>query len=185
MADSTDRVGSSTFHERGSIWREHFGKAVALAFGAAAAGVVGGYLVLRILSTGDEAPIRVKNGSIDLHLLSIGATWRATGNHYTTGGSRQHDTYQIRVVAQGCPVKGAGKNIRLIHSNDHFVELDATGNHTKVTSDDLTNLKIDPSDPQMLRYAVSGFIKSITVDGTVVCTLTTATDLDDINFLDY
>src|SRR5262245_19361599 len=99
MANSTyDRTGSvAPTAERTSFWRDHFAAAAVVALSGAVIGIVGAFIGFRILSTGDEPPIRVKGGSIELHLLSKDATWTNAGNHYKTVGTRGNDTYQVKV----------------------------------------------------------------------------------------
>lgn len=184
MADSTRGVDAvHRSDDRASFWRTHLGGAIAVAVTSAALGIIGGYFIARVMSTGDEAPIRVKNGSIELQLLSTFGSWQQAGDHYKTGGTRSNDRYQILLAAQGCPARTSGRTVRLTYSDSHYVELDPTGHHTKVTSD--ATLTIDPTSRRLLTYNAPGFIKSISVDGTVVCTLNAAGELDDINFLDY
>jgi hypothetical protein len=125
-------------------------------------------------ASGDEAPIRVKGGSIDLELLNTTQTWRKTGSDNTkwkiSGGRRDHEDYALTVDAkQGtCNVTADRKTtVRVTYSDNHYVEFSAQGNHTAVQAD--VPLSTSP-DERTLSYAIStGYISAIQLDGRLAC----------------
>ena len=173
-------------------WREH-PRAVLI---AAAIGILigaGAILLLRVRAdTGDEPPIRVKNGSLELHLLAKNATWTSAGNHWKTSGTRVHDPLQLTVATRGkanCSLYTVAANLLVIHYADPNgtevmkVEIQSTGNHSKVTPSQ--PMSISASDTTVLTYGSPGFIKSIEADGTAMCTFSAASQLDHLIILDF
>lgn len=132
------------------------------------------------IAAGDEAPIRVKNLSIDLEVVHNAKHWKDDGDNTKwkmSSGTRSSEDYELYVVPSdvaSCPggLKRVGKTVRFTHSDDTWIELKATGRKTKVTaSKGLTR----SGDKKTLIYAPStdsGYIKSIAVDGAAVCTFT-------------
>src|SRR6476659_3823622 len=73
--------------------------ATAGAAGLAVGLVLGGGLFF-VLSPGDEGPIRVKNGSVELHLLNTSRSWAADGDnrHWKISrGRRNRDGLEVYV----------------------------------------------------------------------------------------
>ena len=160
---------------------------------AALAGAITAFAILRVLgATGDEPPIRVRNGSIELHLLSAAETWKQTGNHWKiTGGKRSSDDYQVVVAYKPgatCAGNGSatGAPLRITHKDlnvTKYVELKVNGKHTEVESD--ADLQIS-ADGKVLSYTSStGFIDSISVNSKSVCTFTEASQLENLFILDF
>ena len=173
-------------------WREH-PRAVLI---AAAIGILigaGALLLLRVLAdTGDEPPIRVKNGSLELHLLATNGTWTSTGNHWKTSGTRAHNALQLTVATRGkanCSAYTITANLLVIHYADQSgnevmkVEIQSTGNHSKVTPSQ--PMFVSPGDPTVLGYFDAGFIKSIEADGTSMCAFSAASQLDHLLIMDW
>ena len=172
-----------------AVWAEHpRAFLVAVALGILVS--IGVIVLLRVLAdTGDEPPIRVKNGSLELHLLYQNATWTNAGNHWKTSGTRRQDLLQLTVATRGkanCTAYTVSAiDLEITYAdpsgNDLMkVDIKSTGNHSKVT----------PSQPMsasgsVLSYPTAGFIKSIVADGTTMCTFTTANQLDHLVILDF
>lgn len=131
---------------------------------------------------GDEAPIRVKSGSIDLDLLTAVQVWEPfeTGdnadkkNWKISGGTRNRNEYLVVVVPSnvgGCkPFAAVTRTVEIIHGGAsgavNTIQFRSTGNHTTVRSQqDLKasgrNLNYDPG---------KGFITEIRTDGEHSCT---------------
>ena len=128
---------------------------------------------------GDEAPIRVKGGSIHLELLNGTRTWKKLGSdekHWKmSAGRRDHADYALTFDAnQGaCNVTAGRKTtVRVTYSDNHWIEFTAQGNHTKVESD--VDLRTS-TDERTLSYEVSsGYISSISTDGSLTCAFASA-----------
>jgi hypothetical protein len=124
--------------------------------------------------SGDEAPIRVKGGSIDLELLRGDQTWKKTGGDdmrwKISGGRREHEDYSLAFdVKQGACTLDAGRKtvVRVTYSDSHWIEFSAQGNHTAVQSDVALRTS---ADERTLSYAVStGYISGISLDGRLAC----------------
>jgi len=153
-----------------ALFREHpwFGfLLVLLALASAACGN------LRLFS-GDEAPIRVKGGSIHLELLNATRTWKKNGSDGTkwkmSGGTRNHADYKLTFAAQqgACSVTPDRKTtVKVTYSDNHWIEFTGQGNHTAVTSD--VGLQTS-ADERTLSYVVSGgYISAIHLDGHLAC----------------
>jgi hypothetical protein len=147
---------------------------------AAAVGVVVGITVVVVgiwagfVAAGDEAPIRVRNGSIEMELLYAGKQWKEDGDkkHWKMTGSRNSDDYELFIAPTNTAdcsggLNPKGKTIRFEYSDTTYVELKAQNKKTKVTSNkDLTK----SADGATLSYpAADGHISLIRVDATDVC----------------
>ena len=174
-------------------WRDH-PRALLI---AAAIGVLIGagvmFLLRNLADTGDEPPIRVKNGSLELHLVTNkNATWTSTGSHWKTSGTRAHDVLQLTVATRGkanCSAYTVAANLLVIHYADPTgnevmkVEIQSAGNHSKVVPSQ--PMSVSASDSTVLAYGSAGFIKSIEADGTAMCTFSAASQLDHLIILDF
>ena len=149
----------------------------AAAVGAAitAAAIVGAWAI-GILAAGDEAPIRVKNNSIDAEIVHKGTKWKEDGDRKKwklTSGTRGGNDYDVFIApkdAANCPdgVRFLGKTVRFTSSDNTSVEFKATGNHTRVTADKDLALS---ADEKTLSYSAAGaYISQILVDTKTVCT---------------
>ena len=156
-------------------------------------GVIG-WSILDLLSDSDEAPIRVRNGSIDLNLDSSTQKWAAqgaSGNYRIPGARRHKEEFEVIVVPRNgavCPaLVGTGPDVVLTFSDDKVVRLQSAGFHTVVKPENGATLTWNASAPQMLRYMATGHIKSVAVGSganpPVVCSFTTGNQLDRINIL--
>ena len=158
--------------------------AIALAVIAAILAALLGALVSPLLG-GDEAPIRVKNTSIELRLLGTEHEWEQQGNKYVVkGDDREKDDYDYYVDGTGCQVNGEkGTRILFTHSDNATVEAQVKNKKTEVTSSGTLTLS---ADRKALTYSsAGGFIKSITVDGAEKCTFAARADLAGMMMLDY
>jgi len=191
-----DSVSTVDVHSRPkallTVWAEH-PRAFLIAVALGVLVTIGVVVLLRVFAdTGDEPPIRVKNGSLELHLLAKNATWTATGNHWKTSGTRAHDPLQLTVATRGkanCSAYTVAANLLVIHYADPAgnevmkVEIQSTGNHSKVTPSQ--PMSVNTSDTTVLAYGSAGFIKSIEADGTAMCTFSAASQLDHLIILDF
>ena len=129
---------------------------------------------------GDEAPIRVKNLSIDLEVLHSSQHWKEEGSDGTkwkiSGGTRESEVYEVYIVPSdpaSCPggLKPTGKTVRFTHSDGTWIELKATGHKTRLTASKPLTLSADErslsyksiSTPETVQ------IKTITTDTNSIC----------------
>lgn len=174
-----------------SALRQH---RVALAVAAVVGAAAGAFCcVMLTTSTGDEPPIRVRNGSLELHVLSGAETWKKTGNHWNiTGGKRLNDDYQIAVTSNpgaACSGNGSatGTPLRITYFDGtatlKYVELKVNGKHTEVESNAALQIS---TDKKVLSYnPETGYIQNIYINGNNVCTFTDKTQLDNLLILDF
>jgi hypothetical protein len=186
-----DAVSLSNTPRRGFIrssFADHAGVLTVslLAIGAAigAAIVLGG-------SSSDEAPIRVKNGSMDIELLSTSQAWADDGSAWhIDGGHRYREEFEVTVAArsdaQCSPSKVAsGANVELTFNDNRVIRFQSAGQKTKITP----NSVIQQTGSRQLRYGPvgGGFIRQIAVRGngapTVLCTFQGPEQLDHILIL--
>ena len=128
------------------------------------------------LLSGDEAPIRVKNGSLEVKLL------RATRNHRN---QRFQEIGNKRWKIQGGPPRGRpkytalalpadphncpngllliGSHVEVVYSNDRTVLFDATGANTIVESS-----LLEQTEPERLNSGELGHISQVVVGGRVL-----------------
>lgn len=175
-----------------SSWQDHpvaitvaaLGGALILAGILAAAGAFAG-------DTGDEPPIRVKNGSLELHLLTNNKHWKERGNGDVkrwkiSGGTRGDDTLDVDITVNAgatCNYQSASGNaVTMYYDNGTKVSVHSNSRHAWVDSDadlTLTNNK------RQLSYQVDGFISRVTLDGKDMCTFTSKTQLANLVISDF
>ena len=130
--------------------------------------------------TGDEPPIRVRNGSIELKLLTTIYDWgedppNDKKNWTPRSGPKGKNEYElfIRVSditkCQGGTYKEDAKTIVLVYGTNvadlQTITIKSTGNHSRIKSSERLT-----ANGKLLEYSVSGgFIKKITVDGDTFC----------------
>jgi hypothetical protein len=186
-----------------SLWKTHIATMVFATIGILAVLTASSLLlyklgviefnILRLLSDSDEAPIRVRNGSLDLELLSTTQKWTqagTSGNWNISSSQRFKDAFDLVVaVRPGAACGGqsaSGAEIIFTYSNDKKVRLQSIGRHTWVKPDTGVTLTWDSATPGKLSYITDGFLKSIeTGNGTgggvtPMCTFTAANQLDQI-----
>ena len=141
----------------------------------------------------DEAPIRVRNGSLELILVTESQEWEAVGgspNWRIEGGKRFTDNYEVTVAIKagatcGGSLTATGSDVVFTYSNGEKIRLQSTGRHTFVKPDNAnTTLARDPNNDQLLRYAPPGYLQTIAVGNganpATMCTFTAAAQLDHI-----
>jgi hypothetical protein len=140
------------------------------------AGIVIGGILTGFVAAGDEAPIRVRNGSIDLELYG-GKKWNEDGDkkHWKLKtGTRHSNNYGVYIApsdANNCPggLNVTGQNVRFGYSDGTFIDLKSQGNKTKVNS--TADLEVS-SDQGTISYKGNGYISLVRVDSTDVCRFT-------------
>lgn len=185
-----------------SLWKTHRVTMVFAAIGVLAAlaatslvlhkiGVIE-FNILKFLSDSDEAPIRVRNGSLDLELSSTSQSWvqaGTSGNWNIDSGHRFRDAFDLIVaVRPGAACGGgsaSGAEVIFTYSNDKKVRLQSIGRRTWVKPDPGVTLTREGATPQKLSYATAGFLKSIEIGNagggvTPMCTFTAANQLDHL-----
>lgn len=154
------------------------------AIGALFGGAVG-YFLLRFAS-GDEPPIRVKGGSMEFQLLSTTMYWKSLGSRQwkISNGTRANAYYQASIVVQSstkCPSQEKkGETVTVTHSDGAWVELKATGNHTRLRSS--VDLELSDGD-RLLTYCAKGHISKIEIED-LDCRLNSG-ELQHMLLMDY
>jgi len=121
--------------------------------------------------SGDEAPIRVKGGSITFEALSSASHWKQVGarDHWVLDdGDRSRDEYLVSLVIKD----GSGqlqsytlqskRVIRIFYEEHAHIELKSTGKKTHLKS--THNADSDTANPPVLTYSRDA--RRIVVDGT-------------------
>jgi hypothetical protein len=145
---------------------------------AAVVGILVGFTIGILIPTasGDEAPIRVKNGSIELHLLSASAGWDEDGDrkNWKVKGDPERNGNDYEVIAAptnsaSCTngLSATGNPVAFTDNDGATIEIRSTGRKTKVKSrDELTR----PTDQMIAQANAARFIREIKVGNTVLCT---------------
>lgn len=144
--------------------------------------------LLQFFTDSDEAPIRVRNGSLDLFILSGSQKWKeagGSGNWNIGNTERYKDEFEVTVAVKSGATCGAqtatGSDVIFTYDNDKKVRLQSQSRHTFVKPDGVT-MTWDATTPQKLSYVTSGYIKSIAVGNgtnpTTMCSFTAANQLD-------
>jgi hypothetical protein len=125
------------------------------------------------LATGDEPPIRVRNGSVELEVLHKDRHWKEVGNTGTkwklSRGERLTDVYQLYLAPTdpadcGNVVSAEPKIIRYIVDDDAWIQVESKQNKTEVTSSARLTLS---SDEKILRYGTNdNYIEIIRLDNS-------------------
>ena len=177
------------------VVRDHpFVFAAALLLGAAVVGTV--IFLYNTFTVDEEAPIRVRNGSLELHLLTEKQAWeeqgKGSGNYSVRNAKRFKEEFEVTVAirtgAECGPSKTAtGKDIVLTYKDedgkDWTVTLDSAGHKTKVKPNGFT-FTLSPEQKLAYGTAKQGFIRAIAV-GTANpwCTFTQPDQLDHMIIL--
>lgn len=168
-----------------SAWTDH-PVAITAAIGIGILLSIGAYFAL---DSGDEPPIRVQNGSLDLQLLTRHEHWIQQGDarHWKiSGGARSKDLLDISVAVNtgaSCDAQaGSGHVLTLTYNDGATVQAQSSGNHTSVVSSaDLTL----SAKGHLLTYSASGWISRITLDKALTCNFSAKNQLADMVILDY
>lgn len=172
----------------GSSWQDH---TVALTVAAlAGAVVVAGlvYVASAFFASDDEPPILVKNGSIELHLLSSDKSWvqeSGTSKWKISGGTRGKEPFDVTVAFTGgvCSSQTAtGPVVRITYSDLTYIDLEAKNKSTRVTPG--PDKQLTRVSDQLLSYPATGYINGITVNGTPLCAFTAASQLTHVLIMD-
>jgi hypothetical protein len=143
----------------------------------------------------DEAPIRVKNGSLDLYILSASESWEqqgSSGNWRIASAERYKEEFEVTVAARsgascGGVFTATGSDI-VITINNKTIRLQSAGKRTLVKPDSGVTMTWDATTPQKLSYRANNtFIQAIAVGNggnpTTMCTFTAANQLDHMIIL--
>jgi hypothetical protein len=166
---------------------------------AAAAIVVVGIIVFKALSDDDEAPIIVRNGSMDFDIDDPShGEWKDNNNAWsfeTPSGKVHQNRFWVRAdLKDGSHCSGTGQVVRIDYSDPSFHALFNPGNGIDGTTkrSQLTpkgNGQIEGVDAQHLRHGAhndGGYITDVRVNGQPLkngqadCTITQA-NLDQVN----
>lgn len=204
MSNGASPTGGTTKSVQGSILNDPVG--VLIVVGVTAAVMAIALFFFGAFDTGDEAPIRVRNGSLDLYVASNNQKWKHRKDdekdfrHWRiNGGERANDALSIAIAVNAgasCSNQaGTGDLLTIGYSvKGVVVSVHADPDEAKHTmveaNEDLVVSKKD-GDGRLLSYEPStpGYISSITLTkgGTAVasCTFTRAEQLGDLVILDY
>jgi hypothetical protein len=202
---STARVQHSIFEHK-----------VALFAVAIATALVTGFVIYSAMSffadTGEEPPIRVKNGSLELHIVSGHHSWHKRGNdmkNWDITGRPQRGQLQLDLTLAVKPgvtcasQEKLGANTLTVTYTDRSTgtsrDFDVTikgepvGGSDKstislVSGEDLEVIKTNPPTPhqdQRLFYSKTGYISMIKADGAEMCRFQDASELLDLLIMDY
>ena len=141
---------------------------------------------------GDEPPIRVKGGSLDLQLLTKNHEWQKNGDDmhwHISGGRRATDVLNVVLaLCNGRPIGVTGNTLEILHSDGVHLLIKSVSLKTQLTRvDDDTNkehLKKDSQHKHWLRYEPQGEITQVMVDSNTVWTSGGATSLCELLVLD-
>jgi hypothetical protein len=157
----------------------------------------------KTLSDSDEAPIRVRNGSIEFTIVGFQG-WEQIGssaNWRIANATRHREDFEVTLaVRAGATCGGAltatGSDIVVTYENDDDpattntsrIVLQAQGRRTVVRPEGPATLTPDGTSPWTLRYqAGAGFVKSIAVGNganpAVICSFTGRDQLDHMLIL--
>ena len=151
--------------------------------------------LLQFFTDSDEAPIRVRNGSLDLIILSGSQSWTqagSSGNWKLNSGERYRDEFDLTVaVRPGATCGGqsaTGAEIIFTYSNDKKIRVQSVGRHTLVKPDTGVSMTWDSASPEKLTYVTTGFLKMIEIGNnsggvTPMCSFTAANQLDQVILL--
>ena len=155
MSEETGKVSNKT--------------AVGLAIVAGAAGVLLGVVIADQLLGGNEAPIRVKNASIEFRIAGGDHHWQSIGsNRYRVNGPNKNQSdYYFEVAGLNCSLSGNGETVTFQHSDGKTFTLGVDANHTQVTAPSGVTLTItSTSNGSLLSYSSpNGYLRNVKVGG--------------------
>jgi hypothetical protein len=186
-----DAVSNSAVPVRRSpfaVLRDH---AVLFTLAALTGAAIAGAAIVLGGGDSDEAPIRVKNGSLDVHIVSNAQEWADdNGDWHIDGASRHKEEFEVTIAvregASCAPSKVAtGQNVEITFNDGRVIRLQSAGHKTKIKHNNV----VGKIGPQQLRYgtAGAGFIRQVAVGSggnpSVLCTFTAAQQLDHLIIL--
>jgi hypothetical protein len=160
--------------------------------------------IRRVLSASDEAPIRVRNGSVDFVILSPKEPWEqigTSGSWRIKNSSRHREDFEVTIAVRpgascGGAVSATGSDIVVVYENDDNpattstarIVVQSAGRRTVVKPDTGVTMTWDAKDPQRLSYKVAGgFIQSIAVGNganpATLCSFANAAQLEHLLIL--
>jgi hypothetical protein len=189
-----DAVSNSTVTARrsfGSVIGDHPVMFTLAALAGAAVVAVG-----TVLGGGDsdEAPIRVKNGSLELSILSTRQAWEPAGDsgNWRIRGARRFGDFDVTAAVRpgatcGPSHTATGADIVLTYSDNKTIRIESAGRRTAVKPS--AGVTMTVINPQQISYRPSGtgFITQLAVGNggnpTVLCSFSAANQLDHILIL--
>lgn len=140
--------------------------------------------VVSVVAQGDEPPIRVRNGSMEVELVS--GTWVESGDAWSPSTGATAGTYFVKVVGgtgftcEANRTVGSGNVVSVSYSDGVMIRFTPANGKTGVRpKSDLTRVT-----PALLRHgtAGTGHISGVTVTGPagVTCSFPTAAALSEI-----
>lgn len=156
-----------------------------------------------MFSDSDEAPIRVRNGSVDLISVS-NQHWEplgASGHWRIANAQRYREEFEVTIATKagatcGGAVTATGSDIVLIYENDDDpattntskIVLQSAGRRTVVKPEGGVTMTWDPNTPPQLSYKASGgYLQSIAVGNgsnpATICSFTSRAQLDHMLIL--
>ena len=194
---------SSTFFRRAVLTFAAIGVLAAVAGSTVILKSVGAikWDIFDLLTDSDEAPIRVRNGSLDLSIQGS-QEWEEVGSSGTwriANATRYREEFEVTIAVRagatcGGSLTATGSDIVLIYERTDAaastvkIVLQSAGRRTMVRPDTGVTLTSDAATPDILRYtAAPGFLKSIAVGNganpAVICSFTSASQLDHMLIL--
>lgn len=159
--------------------------------------------ILTLFTDSDEAPIRVRNGSLDFSIVG-GQRWEqvgGSGNWRIKNATRHREEFEVTIaVRTGATCGGAltatGSDIVLVYENDDNdstsntskISLHSQGRRTVVKPDSGVTMTWDAKSPATLNYQASGgFLRSIAVGNganpATICSFSSRVQLDHLIIL--
>jgi hypothetical protein len=160
------------------VWSDNPRMLLAVAaFAALLTGAVT-YGFFQLVLADDEAPIRVRHGSIILEVVDSGVEWRQIGadqKHWKLSrGSRQSDRYQLYLAPTDpahCQntTQATGGVLRFVLNDTPtmWVEVKSVGRKTDVTSS--IPLELSANGRELSFGDTGNYVTSIVLDGTARC----------------
>jgi hypothetical protein len=154
--------------------------------------------IAMVMSDSDEAPIRVRNGSLELTILGS-QEWQQIGssaNWRIANASRYRDDFEVTIAVRsgstcGGSLTATGSDVVLTYENDDNpatnstsrIVLQAQGRRTLVRPESPATLTRDDQSASTLRYQASaGYLKSIGVGNganpAIICSFSGREQLD-------
>lgn len=186
-----------------SSWQDH-PIAITVAALAGAVALAGILYLAGAFETGDEPPIRVKNGSLELYLASSGERWKQQEDpkHWKiSGGKRAKDPLDVAIALNPAEVNvgttpctaqaGTGDPLILTYSNGTStlatITIKSTPNGKRTLVESTADLSLSSVDPKnrLLTYSTDGFISRIVLGTNTMCTFTKKEQLAELVIMDY
>jgi hypothetical protein len=190
MADRDERLTLAPRRSVFGVVREYpFVFVAAALLGAAAVGAVlylaGGFFA------DEEAPIRVRNGSLQFIIERPGDEWTpsgSSGNYRYRDGEKHSDDYDVIVVPAGshtCNLYSkTGSNIEFTYSDEKTITVQSQGRNTWVKPGTGVTLTLNNASMQTLTYTATGYLSKVAVGNQTLCTFTSGAQLSSVLIVD-